>query len=121
MNKKTIFLLSFLILSILTSCTDSTEKAISIETNFNNWYNNNTKQNTKIYSPNAVVINDEINQTLTIDDRCIWCWKCAIIAPQNFAMDYNTLKAVVINQKWMFSSEVSKSIQVCPVDSIHIW
>ena len=121
MNKKTIFLLSFLVLSILTSCTEQADKSISIETISEDWYLDSIKQNTKVYSTDVAVVNDEINQTLTIDDRCIWCWKCAIIAPSNFAMDYSTLKAVVINQKWMFSGEVSRSIQVCPVDSIHIW
>ncbi|MBT3853315.1 hypothetical protein HOF65_05005 [bacterium] len=35
-------------------------------------------------------------------------------------MDFSTLKAVVISQKNMLSQEVSSSIQVCPVDSIHI-
>ena len=121
MNKKTIFLLSFLVLSILTSCTEQADKSISIETISEDWYLNKIKEPIKVYNNNVVLWNDEINQTLTIDDRCIWCWKCAIIAPANFTMDYSTLKAVVISQKWMFSWEVSRSIQVCPVDSIHIW
>jgi len=43
-----------------------------------------------------------------------------MIAPNNFAMDFNTLKAVVISQKNMFSEEVTMSAQVCPTNSIHI-
>ena len=120
MNKKTIFILSFIILNVLTSCTDnSTNKEVSksksnyTNADFSNYSNNAIQKE-------VVLSNNEINQTLSIDDRCIWCWKCAIIAPQNFAMNYDTLKAVVTSQKDMFSSEVSTSIQVCPVDSIHI-
>ncbi len=116
MNKKIIVILSILILNILTSCSDDSQKLKTKK---------NVNQNSNTYIENwnnNIIISkiDESNKILTIDDKCIWCWKCVMIAPNNFSMDYSTLKAIVINQQWMFSSEVTRSIQVCPVDSINI-
>ena len=128
MNKKTILILSIVVLNILTSCNNNQaelKKEISSD-NKNNYYSveqkSNTTENNYLEDQNDKEIsnlNDEGNRELMIDDKCIWCWKCAIIAPSNFVMDYSTLKAVVISQKDMFSEEVSASIQYCPVDSIH--
>ena len=126
MNKKTILILSLVSLNLLTSCTDSTEKLESnVITKQDNIYTNfEKKADSKIKWSNIINkvtnINDDSVKELTIDERCIWCGKCAMIAPENFAMDFNTLKAVVISQKNMFSQEVSTSVQVCPTDSIHI-
>lgn len=118
MNKKTaILILSIVILNILTSCTDEkVSRKIDIESKIESeeiYMTSNIQQKiiTKI---------DEADKELTIDEKCIWCGKCAMIAPNNFAMDYDTLKAVVISQKNMLSQEVSTSAQVCPTGSIHI-
>ena len=127
MNKKTILILSIVVLNLLTSCNNNQVEVEKEIISNNNYYSVNQKINTTenryIKEQNNKEIsslNDEGNKELMIDDKCIWCWKCAIIAPSNFVMDYSTLKAVVISQKDMFSREVSASIQHCPVDSIHI-
>jgi len=129
MNKKTsLFILSFIILNLLSSCTKEEEivkKSWWIDFAEYAKKTDNKLDKSPIIKKEKTV--EEINETtsesakeLTIDERCIWCGKCAMIAPTNFAMDYNTLKAVVISQKNMFSQEVSTSVQVCPTDSIHI-
>jgi len=43
-----------------------------------------------------------------------------MVAPNNFTMDYSTLKVVVISQKEILSQDVSKAVQICPVDTISI-
>gem|GEM_PF-1124078 len=43
-----------------------------------------------------------------------------MVAPNNFVMDFDKLKAVVISQKNIFSDEVKTAIQICPIDSISI-
>ena len=127
MNKKTILILSIVVLNILTSCNNNQAEVKKETTNINNHHNVEQKTHTiknnfleDSEDKNLSSLNDEGNKELMIDEKCIWCWKCAIIAPSNFVMDYGILKAVVISQKDMFSEEVSASIQYCPVDSIHI-
>ena len=127
MNKKTILILSIVVLNLLTSCNSNQVELKKEITSKNNYSSiekkDNTTENKNLENKNNEEIssfNDEGNRELMIDEKCIWCWKCAIIAPNNFVMDYGTLKAVVISQKDMFSQEVSASIQHCPVDSIHI-
>lgn len=117
MNKKTILIISLVSLNLLTSCTNTANK---LETNSEDTVQTEEKYMTSNIQQKTITKIDEWDKELTIDERCIWCGKCAMIAPTNFAMDYNTLKAVVISQKNMFSQEVSTSLQVCPTDSIHI-
>ena len=126
MNKKTsLLVLSFIILNLLTSCTNNKEEVVkkSWWIDFTSYAKN--ENNKPVIKDNKTVdkVTEKTNESakeLVIDERCIWCWKCAMIAPENFAMDFNTLKAIVISQKNMFSQEVNTSAQVCPTDSIHI-
>lgn len=126
MNKNTILIISLVLLNFLTSCTNNQdEKLKSINKNEEMIYSDieketlNTDKKENI-NEDVSIIKGEIIKELVIDKNCIWCGKCTIIAPTNFTMDYNTLKAVVISQKNMFSQEVTTSVQVCPTDSIHI-
>jgi len=114
MNKQTILIVSLVFLNLLSSCTS-----------VNNAKEQDSKQEQATIkdskkTKNLSKSNDDWIKELIIDEKCIWCTKCARIAPDNFAMDFSTLKAVVISQKNILSQEVSRSIQVCPVDSIHI-
>ena len=61
-----------------------------------------------------------MRKELKVDNKCIWCGKWAMVAPNNFTMDYSTLKVVVISQKEILSQDVSKAVQICPVDTISI-
>jgi ferredoxin len=120
MNKKIVIVISLLVLNLLTSC----------DNEINEWEHNEVKEiNSEIEEVGNIENkdtqkisqwNNDISKQLTINDKCIWCSKCVIIAPDNFAMDRSTFRAVVISQKDIFSKEVTKSIQVCPVDSIKI-
>ena len=128
MNKKAALLvLSIVVLNILTSCTGENEEivkksdGIDFTSYAENWSNQDKKNIKKENNTTELSqTNNEWDKELVIDERCIWCGKCAMIAPNNFAMDFNTLKAVVISQKNMFSEEVTMSAQVCPTNSIHI-
>ncbi|MDD3646434.1 MAG: ferredoxin [Candidatus Gracilibacteria bacterium] len=91
---------------ILSSCTQT-------ETNIKN---TNSKENKE----QAVYKVNSIEKVLQIDEKCIGCGKCARIAPLNFKMNFETRKAEVISQKNIDSTEVARSIQICPVDSISI-
>jgi len=103
MNKNIKFLIISSLVIILASC--NKEENNNLESN--NW------DNIKVYKV--------IEQTLSIDERCIWCNKCVMISPENFEMNRDTFKAVVISQKNKFSEQVQYAIDVCPVDSIHLW
>ena len=146
MNKKaSILVLSLIVLNILTSCSNEVNE--SQHEDLSKEYNDSSEENEKddddldwllddiFWEIEDEIINidseekgndevskikDESVKELIIDERCIWCGKCAMIAPTNFAMDYDTLKAVVISQKNMLSQKVSTSAQVCPTGSIHI-
>lgn len=74
----------------------------------------NTLNNTSLYTP------AKIEKKLIVDERCIWCGKCAFVAPNHFAMDRETFTAVVTNQKDIMDEEVSTAIDICPTDSIKL-
>ncbi len=60
------------------------------------------------------------DKTLQINPSCIGCGHCVVIAPENFQMDFNTRKAVVVSQEDIYSDKVTESIRICPVDAIGI-
>lgn len=104
MNKNVKILIVSSLIILLTSCNKEEEKN-TLESN--NW------DNVKVYKV--------IEQTLSIDERCIGCNKCVMISSENFEMNRDTFKAIVISQKNKFSEQVQYAIDVCPVDSIHLW
>ena len=122
MNNRYTYIISFMILIFLTSCSQE---------NIENQKITNTDEK-KVDSTDKIKWNNELflniknnslesdKWVLTIDSRCIWCRKCVIIAPNHFVMNYNTRKAIVISQKNIWSKEVSSSIQRCPTKSIKI-
>ena len=63
---------------------------------------------------------DELWKTLQINSKCIGCGICPRIAPENFKMDFETRKAVVISQKDIYSDKIDQSIKICPTDAIEI-
>ena len=118
MNKKIVLLISLLILNLLTSCTDNVDQSENEVLNSNET-SKKIKQEINI-EKDLLKWNNDVVKELTIDNKCIWCWKCIIVAPDNFTMDYDTFTAIVTSQKNILSNEVSKAIQVCPVDSIKV-
>ena len=79
------------------------------------------KAKSKINTPTENYITKNIEEkALEIDDRCIGCGKCVRISPVNFAMDFDTRKAVVISQDNNSSDRVDASINICPTDSISL-
>lgn len=50
--------------------------------------------------------------------RCIGCGKCARIAPDNFAIERDLRKAVVISQDVTSQNSVDQAVQICPTDAI---
>ncbi len=64
--------------------------------------------------------NTDADKTLQINPSCIGCGHCVVIAPENFKMDFDTRKAVVISQEDIYSDKVTESIKICPVDAIGI-
>ncbi len=117
MNKKTIIILFLVLLNLLSSCNSIQEKKEVEKKEVLNKKEIIKKEKSKeIVKKN----NLEMEKKLQIDEKCIWCWKCAMVAPNNFVMDFDKLKAVVISQKNIFSDEVKTAIQICPIDSISI-
>lgn len=112
-NKIILFLIPFILLN-LTSCNNNEEK---IE------QSNQEKISSQVYnfkSDNNLKIDNNQEKKLFIDERCIWCWKCARFAPQNFVMNFTNFKAEVISSENLDSHWVQRSIQVCPTNSISV-
>jgi ferredoxin len=57
---------------------------------------------------------------LAVNEKCIWCWKCAFVAPGNFSMNTQTFKADVISWENLESESVKKAKDICPTDAIVI-
>lgn len=112
MNNKLVIIISISLMFFLVSC-NSDDENINIEPEIQKEIQNETS----IESENQAWDKASV---LSIDTRCIWCWKCAIIAPDNFSMDRSIRKAVVISQENTDSKKVSDSIKRCPTDSIHL-
>ena len=124
--KKNKFIVFILLIFVLTSCQNA-----DIENSWNsdeseNTVSTNSKSEDTLYQANKTSDYETTNldsddaKVLSISDKCIWCNKCVRISPENFAMDYETRKAIVISQKDKFSSSVSNAIKRCPVDAIEI-
>lgn len=48
--------------------------------------------------------------------KCVGCGRCARVAAQNFVMDRETRKAVVISS--ISTNSTEKAIDICPVEAI---
>lgn len=57
---------------------------------------------------------------LRIDEKCIGCWKCAMIDPEHFKINMMTFVPDVLSQKNISSEATNKAIDLCPVDSISV-
>ena len=112
--------LSILVFLFLTSCSE-VEEVVTQKTIDNNFNNNSNKW---VYKLNTIakktLNNDDSIKELQIDETCIGCGKCIMIAPENFVMNIQTFKAEVISQKDIHSEEVQASINICPSESISI-
>lgn len=131
-NKKLYLFLSLFLLISLTSCWVNKSEKINTSYDLENTSvqgftnqeldtrdleqdsSNNEDDVSKINISDAHV---ELN---IIDSKCIWCNKCIIIASDNFVLDTAKLKAKVISQKNIYSSNVSKAIRHCPTNAIKI-
>ncbi len=81
---------------------------------------NEEKKNTNISQTENIETYQSIEKILSVDNRCIGCTKCVIVAPHSFEMNRSTFKAIVTSQKEKYSPDVQRAIDICPVDSIHI-
>lgn len=118
MQKNKIFIL-FILIWILTSCVNNDNSEIIWDNSLNETnISNQNNQNSKDYETNSF---DTKGEVLSINDKCTWCNKCVRISPENFSLDYETRKAIVISQKNKYSQNVSNAIQRCPVDAIKLW
>lgn len=57
-------------------------------------------------------------QQISINNRCVWCGKCAIIAPETFTLQGR--RAEVISQKQVTDNKTQQAIRKCPKDAIEI-
>ena len=103
MKKK--ILIPLLLIWLLTSCWENVQ-------------DKNVTDNTEIKAEEVDIKVNETQQVLMIDEKCIWCSKCARISPENFKMNVETYKAEVISQKNIDSVNVDRAIEICPVDAI---
>ncbi len=102
MKKK--ILIPLLLIWILTSCT---KDATPVTTNQKD--SNTTEVDTSVIKKET---------SLTVSERCIWCWKCIRIAPENFKLNVETYKAEVISQNNINSTKIDNAIRSCPVKAI---
>ena len=101
------------ILSVLGWCTQdkSTNETISTIETIEPAVNNETQNTTNMEETN-------IQKQLVINPWCIGCWRCAMFAPNNFAM--NGKQAEVISQENINSPQVQQASSRCPVQVIEI-
>ena len=98
---------------ILTGCqkqdneiaTNTNESEISSENNQNQNFSDSEKTLTE-------------TKTLAINNKCIGCRKCTMIAPNNFEMNWP--KAEVISQENINKMYIQNAISRCPVDAIEL-
>ena len=109
---------SLFLVWILSSCT---KVEIEQEQKINTFKQNIENAKTQFSQTETnTIVQANVEKKLSIDDRCIWCAKCIRIAPNNFAMDFDSRQAVVVSQENVDSDRVQASIDVCPVDSISL-
>ena len=75
---------------------------------------NPSSQTDTVYSQSSV----GIQQQLQINNRCIWCGKCARIASDTFVMQWG--RASVVSQEHIDESSVQQAIRGCPVSAIEV-
>lgn len=126
MNKKTIALLkkaslsSFLIAlaaPTLSGCTSDTEqsKTESLSTTSPS-SEQATSPTDASDDPTTIAITED--DIIINADRCIACGKCPRFAPDNFAMDPMTGKAIVISQDNATDTDVQSAKSACPTNAI---
>jgi len=106
--KKIIVLALFV--NILSSCTNSQTYKEKEKEGKHFWKNKIEKE--KI----TTIISEK--GWLSIDENCIWCWKCAFVAPENFKMNPQTFTADVISWENQDSPQVQEAKYICPTNSI---
>ena len=53
-------------------------------------------------------------------DKCIGCNTCPLICPENFALNEQTYKAIVIKQPEEINDKINSAVSSCPVEAITI-
>lgn len=98
---------------ILTGC-QKQDNEITKNTNENEISSENNQDQSYSDSKNTVTE----TKILTINNKCIGCRKCTMIAPNNFEMNWS--KAEVISQENIDQSNIQTAIDRCPVDAIKL-
>ncbi len=132
MNKKTITLFKKISLSsflvalaapTLSGCTSDTDQSKTIPS-----YEPSatTSASSEITAPSSNPSDDLsviaiTDADITVDEaRCIGCGKCPRFAPENFAMDPLTGKAIVISQDNASDTDVQRAKSACPTNAIQV-
>lgn len=98
---------------ILTGCQKQDNE---ITTNNNeNEISSENKQDQSFSDSEKILTETKI---LAINNKCVGCRKCTMIAPKVFAM--NGKKAEVISQEYSNSDNIQTAIEKCPVAAIEL-
>ncbi len=106
------------LLTLLWGCQKSTETIWAISPTNTSTIQDAEVQETTNQDTTNLDTSTTVQQTISINDRCRWCGKCARIAPETFSMQNG--KAEIISQDHIGETQVQQAIMRCNERAIDV-